>query len=76
MHDLRHSFASAALSAGLTLAQIGELLGHKSTQTTKRYAHLVEEAATAAATATADKILDAMKRKDPAPEKERGQVCR
>lgn len=62
MHDLRHSFASAAISAGLTLAQIGELLGHKSTQTTHRYAHLVEEAATAAASATADLIVARMKR--------------
>ena len=62
MHDLRHSFASAAIAAGLTLAQIGELLGHKSTQTTHRYAHLVEEAATAAASATADLIVAKMKR--------------
>jgi len=60
MHDLRHSFASAAIAAGLSLAQIGELLGHKSTQTTKRYAHLMDEVASAAATATADRILAAM----------------
>lgn len=62
MHDLRHSFASAALSAGLSLSQIGELLGHKSTQTTKRYAHLVEDVATAAASATADHIMAGMKK--------------
>lgn len=62
LHDLRHSFASAALAAGLSLAQIGELLGHKSTQTTKRYAHLVEDVATAAATATADRIMLGMKK--------------
>ena len=62
MHDLRHSFASAALSAGLSLSQIGELLGHKSTQTTKRYAHLVDEVATAAATAAADQILGQIKK--------------
>lgn len=62
MHDLRHSFASAALSAGLSLAQIGELLGHKSTQTTKRYAHLVDDVATAAAAAAADQILLGMKK--------------
>lgn len=62
MHDLRHSFASAAIGAGLSLAQIGELLGHKSTQTTKRYAHLVEEAAHSAATMTADRIVAAMKK--------------
>ena len=62
MHDLRHSFASAAISAGLTLAQIGELLGHKSHQTTLRYAHLMDEAASAAAGATADRILMHMKK--------------
>lgn len=62
MHDLRHSFASAAIAAGLTLAQIGELLGHKSTQTTKRYAHLMDEVASAAVTATADIIAARMKK--------------
>lgn len=61
LHDLRHSFASAAISAGLSLAQIGELLGHKNTQTTKRYAHLVEEAQSSAATATADLLMARMK---------------
>jgi integrase len=46
VHDLRHSFASYALTkAGLSLPQIGELLGHKSPQTTARYAHLMDEAA-------------------------------
>jgi integrase len=38
-----------AVSAGLTLKQIGDLLGHASPLTTDRYAHLVEEAAAAAA---------------------------
>ncbi|NDB69235.1 MAG: DUF4102 domain-containing protein [Methylocystaceae bacterium] len=61
LHDLRHSFASAALSAGLSLAQIGELLGHKSAQTTKRYAHLVDECAEAAASSAADQIMSRMK---------------
>lgn len=56
LHDLRHSFASAAISAGLTLDQIGELLGHASTQTTKRYAHLVDATAQAAAARTADAV--------------------
>lgn len=57
IHDLRHSFASAALAAGLSLAQIGELLGHKTAQTTKRYAHLMEEVGVASATAAADRIM-------------------
>ena len=40
LHDLRHSFASIAASEGLSLHQIGGLLGHSQAQTTKRYAHL------------------------------------
>lgn len=60
MHDLRHSFASVALSLGLTLGQIGELLGHKSPQTTQRYAHLIEEHKQAAASRTADAITQRM----------------
>jgi len=50
IHDLRHSFASAAASAGVPLQIIGGLLGHSSPQTTARYAHLsqapVDQAAT------------------------------
>jgi integrase len=45
IHDLRHSFASFALSNGLSLGVVGQLLGHQSTQTTSRYAHLMQEAA-------------------------------
>lgn len=56
LHDLRHSFASAGLAQGLSLAQIGQLLGHASAQTTMRYAHLVEDAAHAAAAKTADYV--------------------
>jgi integrase len=65
MHDLRHSFASAAIKAGLTLAQIGELLGHSSTQTTKRYAHLMEEVANDSVTKTAD-VIERMMQRQPA----------
>lgn len=54
LYDLRHSFASLALAQGYTLGQIGELLGHRSTQTTSRYAHLIDEAAKEAAGRTAD----------------------
>jgi len=41
-HDLRHAFASFAIMAGLTLEEIGQLLGHLTPQTTKRYSHLVD----------------------------------
>lgn len=40
VHDLRHSFASVAVGAGVPLTLIGGLLGHTQTQTTARYAHL------------------------------------
>jgi len=56
VHDLRHSFASEALSSGYTLDQIGQLLGHTDVQTTQRYAHLVRTAKHAAADDIASKM--------------------
>jgi integrase len=44
IHDLRHSYASAAISDGVSLYTVGKLLGHKSSKTTERYAHLSREA--------------------------------
>ncbi len=49
IHDLRHSFASFGLANGLSLAEIGKLLGHSQVQTTARYAHLAESIAGEAA---------------------------
>lgn len=67
LYDLRHTFASAALAAGYTLNQIGELLGHSSTQTTKRYTHLIDEMAAAAASNTADYLTAMMQPKKAIP---------
>lgn len=39
-HDLRHSAASYLVMSGATLHETAEILGHRSTETTKRYAHL------------------------------------
>jgi integrase len=49
IHDLRHSFASAAVANGESLPMIGKLLGHKQVQTTARYAHLADDPVHAAA---------------------------
>ena len=43
IHDLRHTFASMAVSSGEGLPMIGKLLGHTQVQTTARYAHLAAD---------------------------------
>lgn len=42
-HDLRHSFASLLVGADVTLYTAGLLMGHASTRTTQRYAHLADD---------------------------------
>ena len=39
-HDLRHTCASMLAQNGATLIEIGDLLGHRQLQVTKRYSHL------------------------------------
>ena len=51
LHDLRHTFASYGISEGFSLEVVGALLGHKSPQSTARYAHLVKREAMKAARA-------------------------
>ena len=57
VHDLRHNFASVAITkAGLTLPQVGSLLGHASPVTTARYAHLIDAGAKDMAASVADQL--------------------
>jgi integrase len=53
IHDLRHSAASYLALSGASLLEIAEVLGHRSVQTTKRYAHL----STAHKQALTDRVL-------------------
>ena len=42
-HDLRHTAASYLAMHGATLAELAEVLGHKTLQMVKRYSHLTEQ---------------------------------
>jgi integrase len=60
LHDLRHSFASAAVASGMGLPIVGKMLGHTQAATTQRYAHLASDPVKAAAATVANKIAAAM----------------
>lgn len=53
LHDLRHTYASLAVSQNLSLPIVGALLGHKSAKSTERYAHLYSDVIAEAAMKTA-----------------------
>ncbi|MGC9964276.1 MAG: tyrosine-type recombinase/integrase [Syntrophobacteraceae bacterium] len=63
IHDLRHSFASSAAQAGMSLPFIGALLGHRELATTNRYVHLMSDPLKVAANTVETKIAEALKRK-------------
>ena len=60
LHDLRHSFASIGASAGMGIAIVGKLLGHRDPKTTAQYAHIAHDPAKAAADSIAGSIARAM----------------
>jgi len=58
LHDLRHSMASDAIMAGVPLAVVGKILGHRKPETTARYAHIADSVLSDAV----EKVSDAMQR--------------
>jgi len=43
LHDLRHTYASAAINRGASLYNLSKALGHRDVRTTVRYAHLADQ---------------------------------
>lgn len=60
LHDLRHTYASTGAAGGFGLPIIGALLGHRATETTKRYAHLSDDPRRKANDWISGQIADAM----------------
>jgi len=62
-HDLRRSFASLAVNAGVDIYQVKDLLGHSSVAVTQRaYAHLQQDTLRTASEVVAKTVEDAWKR--------------
>ena len=56
-HDLRHSAASYLAMNGATATEIADVLGHKTLQMVKRYAHLSEAHTASVVTSMNTKIF-------------------
>uniref|UniRef100_UPI0022EA3FE3 tyrosine-type recombinase/integrase n=1 Tax=Parasedimentitalea psychrophila TaxID=2997337 RepID=UPI0022EA3FE3 len=56
IHDLRHTYASNAVSSGMPIQMVGRLLGHTQIQTTMRYAHLANDPVNRAAEENAERL--------------------
>lgn len=56
IHDLRHTYASNAVSSGMPIQMVGRLLGHSQIQTTMRYAHLADDPVRLAAEENAERL--------------------
>ncbi len=58
-HDLRHSAASYLAMGGASLAEIAEILGHKTLQMVKRYSHLSNDHVSSVVSKMNDQIFGA-----------------
>jgi hypothetical protein len=71
IHDLRHSYASVAVGAGVGLYLTGKILGHLRNATTERYAHLADDPVRQANELVGRRIAEVMQ---PTPKKEIGRL--
>jgi integrase len=60
IHDLRHTVGSVGVASGASIALIGGVLGHKSPQTTARYAHLSDDPVRATSETIAERVASAL----------------
>jgi len=60
IHDLRHTYASNAVSGGMPIQMVGKLLGHSQIQTTMRYAHLADDPVNRAAEENANRLSNTL----------------
>jgi integrase len=60
-HDLRHTFGTRAADAGVPLPAIRDVMGHKTTAMTERYAHATDEGKRKAVEAVASRHLTVVK---------------
>jgi site-specific recombinase XerD len=56
-HTLRHTFASHLVMAGVDIATVSKLMGHKSIEMTMRYSHLSPSHLSIAVTLLADALM-------------------
>jgi integrase len=61
IHDLRHSYASVAVGAGVGLYLTGKILGHLRNTTTERYAHLADDPVRQANNLIGQRISDSLR---------------
>ncbi|MXU66052.1 site-specific integrase [Oceanomicrobium pacificus] len=67
IHDLRHTYASNAVSSGMPIQMVGRLLGHSQIQTTMRYAHLADDPVRRAAEENANRLSGFVLGQSPTP---------
>ena len=61
LHDLRHSFASIAVSRAASLSMIGALLGHAIQAMTERYAHLHDDPLRSVTEAVGQELIESLR---------------